>query len=138
MNITTEQHTARLPVTIVRLQGELDGTNYLEVINQVKQLAQNGARYLLVDMRNVPYMSSAGLVALHSAVLLLRGEAPPDVDSGWSTLKSAANEGPTDGSPHKAVKLLNPQPRVARTLQMSGMDAFYESYTDEAAALASF
>ena len=138
MNITTEQHTARIPVTIVRLQGELDGTNYLEVISQVKQLAQSGTRSLLVDMGNVPYMSSAGLVALHSAAVLLRGEEPPDVNAGWSALKSVASDRPTDGAVQQAVKLLNPQPRVARTLQMSGMDVFYESYTDEAAALASF
>ena len=138
MNITTEQHTARIPVTIVRLQGELDGTNYLEVISQVKQLAQSGTRSLLVDMGNVPYMSSAGLVALHSAAVLLRGEEPPDVNAGWSALKSVVSDRPTDGAAQQAVKLLNPQPRVARTLQMSGMDVFYESYTDEAAALASF
>jgi anti-anti-sigma regulatory factor len=36
------------------------------------------------------------------------------------------------------VKLLNPQPRVSRTLEMSGMNTFFEIYTDEATALASF
>ncbi len=138
MIITTEQHTARVPVTIVRLQGDLDGTNYLEVIAQTRQLAQGGVRYVLFDMGNVPYMSSAGLVALHSSVQLLHGEQPPDPSAGWSTLKSVASSRPADNQVQKTVKLLSLQPRVTRTLQMSGMDVFYESYTDEAAALASF
>jgi anti-anti-sigma regulatory factor len=36
------------------------------------------------------------------------------------------------------IKLLNPQPRVMRTLEMSGMNVYFEVYTDETAALASF
>lgn len=140
MNLTVEQHTARVPITIFRLQGDLDGSNYREVIAQTKEAAQNGAQHLLLDLGGVPYMSSAGLVALHSAVLLLRGDQPPDPEAGWSTLKAVGTtlNRSTDGGPQKGVKLLNPQPLVARTLRMSGMDAFFEIHTDEAAAIASF
>jgi anti-anti-sigma factor len=137
MNITTEQTTARVPVTILRVQGDLDGSNYLDVIAKAKEAQQGGAKGLLLDLSGVPYMSSAGLVALHSAVQLLRGEQPPDPAAGWSTLKSVASSKPADGA-QQFVKLLNPQPRVARTLEMSGMNVFFEAYTDETAALASF
>jgi anti-anti-sigma regulatory factor len=135
MNITTEQSAARVPVTTIRLQGDLDGSNYLELIAAAKTAQQNGARQLLLDLGGVPYMSSAGLVALHSAVQLLRGEQPPDPSAGWSALKSVAVN--ATGA-QQLVKLLNPQPRVTRTLEMSGMNVFFEIYTDEAAALASF
>jgi anti-anti-sigma regulatory factor len=136
MNITTEQASARVPVTIVRLQGDLDGSNYLELIAAAKTAQQSGATHLLLDLGGVSYMSSAGLVALHSSVQLLRGEQPPDTSAGWSTLKSVAvNKSDTV---QQVVKLLNPQPRVTRTLEMSGMNAFFEIHTDEAAALASY
>ena len=135
MNITAEQSTARVPVTILRLQGDLDGSNYLDLIAAAKTAQQNGAKHLLLDLGGVPYMSSAGLVALHSAVLLLRGEQPPDPTAGWSTLKSVALDKPD--TVQQFVKLLNPQPRVTRTLEMSGLNVFFEIYTDEAAALAS-
>ena len=136
MNITAEQRTARVPVTILRLQGDLDGSNYLDLVAAAKTAQQNNAKYLLLDLTGVPYMSSAGLVALHSAVQLLRGEQPPDPEAGWSTLKSVALDKPAGAQ--LWVKLLNPQPRVMRTLEMSGMNVFFDIFTDEAAALASF
>ena len=136
MNITAEQHTARVPVTILRLQGDLDGSNYLDLVAATKTAQQNGAKHLLLDLTGVPYMSSAGLVALHSAVQLLRGEQPPDPEAGWSALKSVALD--KSAGAQQWVKLLNPQPRVTRTLEMSGMNVFFDIFTDEAAALASF
>ena len=136
MNITTEQTTVRIPVTILRVQGDLDGSNYLDLIAATKTAQQNGAKHLLLDLGRVPYMSSAGLVALHSSVQLLRGEQPPDPAAGWSTLKSVALD--TTSARQQLVKLLNPQPRVMRTLEMSGMNAFFEIFTDEAKATASF
>ena len=136
MNITTEQSAAHVPVTVLRLQGDLDGSNYLDLVAEAKTAQQNGAKHLLLDLGGVPYMSSAGLVALHNSVQLLRGEQPPDPAAGWSALKSVAVN--ATGTAQQLVKLLNPQPRVTRTLEMSGMNVFFEIYTDEAAALASF
>jgi anti-anti-sigma regulatory factor len=138
MNITAEQQAARVPVTVLRLQGDLDGSNYLDLIAKAKECYKDGAKNLLLDLSSVPYMSSAGLVALHSAVQVLRGEQPPDPNAGWSALKSVALDKPAGGTAQHLVKLLNPQPRVSRTLEMSGMNAFFEIFTDEGTALASF
>lgn len=136
MNITSEPSTAHTGLTVLRLQGDLDGSNYLELIAAAKTAQQGGAKYLLLDLGGVPYMSSAGLVALHSSVLLFEGKQPPDPEAGWSTLKSVALN--TGGTAQSLVKLLNPQARVARTLEMSGMNIFFQIFPDEAAALASF
>ena len=136
MNITTESAAGHAGVTILRLQGDLDGSNYLELIAAARAAQQNEAKHLLLDLGGVPYMSSAGLVALHSSVQLLRGEQPPDPAAGWSALKAVAMN--ATGTAQQLVKLLNPQPRVTRTLELSGMIVFCEIYTDEAAALASF
>jgi len=136
MNIIVENAQGRVPVTILELHGDLDGSNYQEVIARAHDLYGAGTRHLLIDMGDVPYMSSAGLVALHSVILLLRGEQPPDPDSGWSAFHAIARE--QGGGVQKAVKLLNPQPRVRRTLEMTGMQEFFEVYTDRQAAVESF
>ena len=54
MNITAEQRTARVPVTILRLQGDLDGSNYLDLVAAAKTAQQNGAKVLLLDLTGVP------------------------------------------------------------------------------------
>ena len=136
MNIIVENAQGRVPVTILELHGDLDGSNYQEVIARARDLYGAGMRHLLIDMGDMPYMSSAGLVALHSVILLLRGEQPPDPESGWSAFHAIARE--QGGGMQKAVKLLNPQPRVRRTLEMTGMQEFFEVYTDRQAAVESF
>jgi anti-anti-sigma regulatory factor len=36
------------------------------------------------------------------------------------------------------VKFLNPQPKVERVLKMAGFDQFFEIFSDQEAAIASF
>ena len=136
MNITVENAQGKAPVTILALHGDLDGSNYQQVIDRARDLYGAGTRRLLIDMSDMPYMSSAGLVALHSVILLLRGEQPPDPESGWNALHAVARERGA-GAQH-AVKLLNPQSKVSRTLEMTGMQEFFEIYTDRQAAVESF
>jgi anti-anti-sigma regulatory factor len=117
------------------IEGNLDGSNYQQVITRVKDLYQTGTRSLLLDLTNMPYMSSSGIVALHSIAVLLHAGALPDIEDGWSTLYAVAEE---SDSFRKELKLLNPQPRVRRTLEMSGMDEFLEIFTDLPTAINTF
>ena len=136
MNIIVENAQGKVPVTILALHGDLDGSNYQHVIAKARDLYDAGTRCLLIDMSDMPYMRSAGVVALHSVLLLLRGEPPPDPESGWSALHAVARE--QGAGAQQAVKLLNPQPKVSRTLEMTGMREFFEVYTDRQAAVESF
>jgi len=136
MNLTVSQAQGRVPVTIIRIQGDLDGSNYRDLIAKGQQLHTSGARDILLDLSDVPYMSSAGLVALHSLVLLARGEKPAHPASGWEALSAVARE--QSVAPQQHVKLLNPQPRVDQVLATTGFDVFFEIHTNEAAAVASF
>jgi anti-anti-sigma factor len=68
MNLTTTQAQGRVPVTVVGIEGELDGSNFQQLINTARDMYKAGARHLLLDMSKMTYMSSAGLVALHGAV----------------------------------------------------------------------
>jgi anti-anti-sigma regulatory factor len=137
MNITMSQATGQVPVTILMLEGDLDGSNYQELIAKAREVHQAGAQHLIIDMSKTPYMSSAGLVALHSIALLLEGKEPPDPEHGWNAYHAMAQDREA-GLGKVPVKLLNPQPKVARTLQISGMDAFFEIHSEVNAAVAAF
>ncbi|MBC7811803.1 MAG: ATP-binding protein [Burkholderiales bacterium] len=136
METTVEQAQGSVPVTILRLHGDLDGSNYLDVINKGQELYQSGTRRLLLDMTEVPFMSSAGLMALHSLAVQMRGETPPSPEAGWSAFHSMSND--RDSGPQQRVKLLNPMPPVERALDKTGMKQFFEIHTEQAVALASF
>jgi len=92
MDINISQGEGRVPVTILGIQGDLDASNYTELIAKTQDLCNTGMRYLLLDMTNVPYMSSAGLVALHNIALLMRGDKLTDPQSGWPALHAMADE----------------------------------------------
>ena len=136
MNMTVDQAQGRVPVTILSLHGDLDASNYQEVIAKARELYTAGTRHVLLDLGDMPFMGSSGLVALHSIALLLRGEEPPDPSFGWAALR-AAGGGPGAGL-EAHVKLLSPQPQVDRVLERAGLKQFFETHTDRQAAIASF
>jgi len=136
MYIKATEAKGEVPVTILHLRGELDASNYQLVVDKAKEAYALGARNLVIDLGEVPYMGSSGLVAFHSVALLMRGETLPDSEVGWGALRSIDRE--REAGLQKHVKLLNPQPRVDRVLRMAGFDQFFEIYTDQEAAIASF
>jgi anti-anti-sigma regulatory factor len=136
MHLTVDQVQGRVPITILAIHGDLDASNYEQVIAKARELYESGARHLLLDLGHMPFMGSSGVVAIHSVALLMRGEQPPDPQGGWQAFHSI-DHARGDG-PQLQVKLLDPQPKVSRTLQMTSMNAFFEIYTDKQAAIASF
>jgi anti-anti-sigma regulatory factor len=136
MQLTVEQVQGQVPVTVLAIHGDLDASNYEQVIARVRELYEAGTRHLLLDLSAMPFMGSSGVVAIHSVALLLRGEQPPDPQAGWQAFHSIDNARAEGVQPY--VKLLNPQPKVSRTLQMTSMSDFFEIHTDRQAAIASF
>ncbi len=137
MNLMVEQAQGRVPVTIIGLTGDLDGSNYDQLITKAQDLYRAGARHVLIDMSGVPYMSSAGLVALHSISRLLRGEPLLDTSTGWAAYRTIRNE-TVDEAPRSNLKLVGVQERVAKVLELAGMTTVFESHTDREQAIASF
>ena len=88
MNISVSQVQGQVTVTVIKVDGQLDGQTYQDLINKAREAYKAGWRDFLVDMSDLTYISSAGLVALHSMALLLQGEELPDTDSGWSAYRS--------------------------------------------------
>jgi len=137
MTITTSQAKGSVSVTILRIEGDLDASNYLDVIKAARDAYGGGARHMLLDMGGVPFMSSSGLMALHSIALLMRGEEPPDPEHGWSAFHSMGRDVEESGV-QDLVKLVNVQPRVARALEMARFDQYFECCDNLEEAIASF
>jgi len=136
MTITIDQGKGKVPVTILGVQGDLDASNYQDVIDSASQAYEDGARDILIDMSGITFMSSSGLVALHSIALLLRGKEIPDPEYGWEAFRTLDRDRESGVQEH--VKLLNPQPQVDHSLEITGLKKFFEVYTDLDTAIASF
>ena len=135
MQMTVESIPGQASTTILGLIGDLDASNFESVIAKAKELYSSGTRRLFVDMGELNFMSSSGLVALNSIILLMRGENLPDPQAGWAVFHAFDWE--RDSSPQSQVKLVNPQPKVLLSLQKTGIDKFFEIYTNRQTALAS-
>lgn len=136
MNIIVSQEQGRVPVTVMRLEGQLDGQNFQELIDKARDVYDTGARDFLLDMDALTYISSAGLVALHTIALMLRGETVPDPQQGWAALKSMDRS--RDGGMQEHVKILNPHPEVKSVLEMVGFTSFFEVFGDLREAVQAF
>jgi anti-anti-sigma factor len=136
MEITVYQAQGKVPVTVLQPHGDLDASNYRDLIARAKDAYDTGAQDILLDLSDTPYMSSSGLVALHSIAMMLRGEEPPDPESGWGAFRSIDRD--RDRGLQQHFKLLNPQPKADNVLEMAGFTQYLEIYTDLKTAIASF
>lgn len=136
MEITVSTQQGNAPVTVVQPHGDVDASNYTDLVNKVETLHKDGATDFVIDLSDVPFMSSAGLVALHSIAIMLRGEKPADPSSGWGALKAMDRD--RDRGVQQHVKLLKPQQYVAETFDKAGFTQFFEIFDDLGQAMASF
>lgn len=135
MNLTIRQIQGSVPVTVLAIEGNLDGSNYQQVIDKAKELYQAGTRRLLLDLSQMPYMSSSGIVALHTIAVMLRTGSLPQGEDGWAALHAVNEE---SSELRKEIILFKPGERVSRTLQLSGLDRFLKIFDDLEAAVNSF
>jgi anti-anti-sigma regulatory factor len=136
IDMKVEKAQGRVPVTILGLKGDLDASNFQEVINKGKDIYSIGGRDLLLDLSQLKFLSSSGIVAFHSLALIMRGDQPHDLNNFWNTWHAVREDQSSGKQEH--VKLLNPAPKIKETLHKTGMDAFFEIFYDWNTALASF
>jgi anti-anti-sigma regulatory factor len=136
MDISVSEMQGKVPVTVIKLDGQLDGQNYQTLIAKAKDLFQAGARDFILDLSDLTYISSAGLVALHSVALLVKGEDLPDTEQGWSTYRSLGRTSSAGLQTH--IKLFNPRDEVRSVLDMVGFANVFEVFTDLDEAVKSF
>jgi anti-anti-sigma regulatory factor len=136
MDMIIKEAQGRVPVTILGLKGDLDASNFQEVIKKADDIFSLGGCDLLLDLSQLKFLSSSGIVALHSIALIMRGDRPHDLDNFWGTWHAIREDKSSGKQEH--VKLLNPAPKIQETLHKTGMDAFFEIFHDWNTALASF
>lgn len=102
----------------------------MEIVDKTTETYNNPARYLLIDLSEVPSISSTGMVALQKIALIYSG-VPQNVEEG---------ENPDFTNSNKAriyVKLVNPKPEVDQPLEKAGMKLYFKFFTDIDSALKS-
>lgn len=129
MEITLSQELGRVPVTVVHVHGNIDSTSYEQFQKRVEGLIKSGSTDILLDLKDVPYLSSAGLRALNQIYNKL------NAGQDQSTVSKGVSAG-TYKAPH--FKLLAPSKRVRETLKMSGFDMFLDIYSNIKDALTAF
>lgn len=112
VNITIHTQQVNERCASVVLGGRLDARNAQTVKETLKQLIDGGTTYLVVDLAQVPFIDSAGLAALVSA------------------LKSTRRVG---GS----VLLSGVQPQARTVFSLTMLDQVFAIYPSVEAALAS-
>jgi anti-anti-sigma factor len=102
------------PVTVLRLEGDLDAQTGPELIDKATDLVADGNTNILLDLSRVRYMGSAGLLAMHTIDKRLK-----ETQSGQ-------------------LKLLNPSDPVKKVLNALQDTTFFEIYDKLDSALKAF
>lgn len=129
MELSVTQAQGRVPVTVLHVKGNIDSNSYAEFQQYAEELLANGTQNLVVDLHEVPYMSSAGLRSMNQIYNKLRSTA-----EAQGAVKGVAAG--TYKSAH--LKLLSPSQRVLETLKMSGFDMFLDIGSNLDATVALF
>ena len=134
MEIKVSTESGRVPVTVLHVDGNIDSSTYEQFQSTARKLIDEGARYILVDLSHAPFVSSAGLRALHTLFNELRSRNP-EANLSDEQMKKGISAG-TYKSPH--LKLLNLSPETKSAFETSGFDMYIDTFTDRNAAIASF
>lgn len=132
IKVTTENR--QVPVTVLHVDGNIDSSSYAAFLAQAQEIIDRGARHIVVDLSHVPYVSSAGLRALHDIFNQLRAK-DPDNKMSEEDVRRGISAGTYKSSQLKLVNLSNETKTV---FQMSGFDMVIDIYDDMEKALASF
>ena len=116
--ISLSQVKGRKPVTVMALRGDLDAYGADLFDSQAREVVAAGAKDVLLEMSEVPFMSSAGIRSIHNLFYQLH---PKESEEYKRILNEGVRQG-TYKAPH--MKLLNPRSNVRRALEMTGLDLY--------------
>ena len=120
LNIMIGQEQGNVPVTVLRVEGDIDAATHNILEEKGSEVIAAGASNILLDLSGVHYMGSAGFRAIHAITNML--------DNSESAGMSKS----------KHLKLFNPSDEVSRVIKTLGFDSFLEIYRDRDEAVNSF
>ncbi|MFM8369690.1 MAG: STAS domain-containing protein [Chloroflexota bacterium] len=132
LNIKSTTENARVPVTILKISGDIDSSNYQLFQSYADEKIAQGTQYLLLDFSEVKRISSAGLRVIHNLFNKLR-DIHKDVndDELRKRMSSGAYKSPY-------IKLTNLAPNVAEVFKLGGFEIYLEMFDDRSKAVDSF
>jgi anti-anti-sigma factor len=132
MEIQIIKESARVPVAVLNIKGAIDSSTYQLFQKQADEAIDHGAQYVLVNLADCTFISSAGLRALHNIFNKLRS-IHKDVDD--EQLRKKMQQG-TYKSPY--LKVSNLSQAIKDVFELSGFETYIEVFDDHSAALKSF
>lgn len=120
LNITIERAQGRVPVTVLRIEGDIDGASHKTLQDKAAEVIGEGSTHIILDIAGVKYMGSAGFRVIHLITNMLND----DLSSGLA--KS------------EYLKLLSPTDAVAKVIETLGFDIYWEIHQDRESAVNSF
>jgi anti-anti-sigma factor len=132
MEIIVTTENANVPVTILHVYGNIDSATNQAFQARAEEVISKGARHILIDMENAPFISSAGLRAIHNIFNQLR-TIHKDADD--DSLRKRMSEG---GYKSPYIKVTNLSAEAKDVFSMGGFDIYIEVYSDRTKAIASF
>jgi anti-anti-sigma factor len=134
MDIQVSNANGRVPVTVMHVTGNIDALSYEEFQAKADELIAGGARYLLIDLSKCPFISSAGLRALHHIFNELRAldtNNPKSEEDVHREISAGTYKSPN-------LKLLKLSKESKTAFELSGFDMFIGTFDNEQTAIASF
>ncbi len=116
--ISSETAEANVPVTIFHIRGWLDAQSEEQLLERARLAYDEGARYLLIDMRELDTLTSAGMRAIQKVYQIFT----PAEDRNKVT----------------HLKLCNAPPQIYNVLGITGFLQNIPMYESLASALESF
>jgi len=123
-------------ITVISVSGRVDGSNYRELIDLAEEQFAEGTEKMVLELGACEFMSSAGMVALHSIALLARGEKPADTDQGWRAIGAVSMD--KDSGIQENFVLANLQPQIHATLEKTGLLEYFKFFDDRQQAVEFF
>jgi len=133
LTVTVSEVQGRVPITVLHMDGRINLGN-IDVLEKAAQEAYDaGARDVLLDLDNVPSLTSAGLRSIHWIYKMVSQASASDELVQDAPAASAAQK---SKSPH--VKLFTTSPHVLKVLHVAGFDLYIDIYQDINEAIAAF
>jgi anti-anti-sigma factor len=136
MEITVSEHIGNKTITILHIDGYVDSSNYMQLVEQVEVLFRSGIMNLLLDLEKCGFISSVGLRALYNIAMIMHGDEASEPAKEWSSFKEMRDE--IERMPETCCKIVNMQPKVKQSMEITGMLKYLDIYDDLTDALASF
>lgn len=118
LKIVTEQKQVRVPVIVFHVAGWLDAQSEPQLLEAARLAYDEGARYLLIDMRDLDTLTSAGMRALQKVFQMY-----------------TSNEEQIKGA---HLKLCNAPPQIYNVLGLTGFLKNIPMYESLESALETF